>query len=43
MQASTRARKIAALKKMELLKTGSRLSVQPVTQAEYDAVLKLAK
>jgi predicted RNA-binding protein with PUA-like domain len=35
-------RKIPALKNMELLRKGSRLSVQPVTKAEYDAVLKLA-
>ncbi len=31
------------LKKMELLRRGSRLSVQPVTPAEYACVLKLAK
>jgi len=31
------------LKKMELLRRGSRLSVQPVTPAEFACVLKLAK
>jgi predicted RNA-binding protein with PUA-like domain len=36
-------RKVAALKDMELLRKGSRLSVQPVTKTEYDAVMKLAK
>jgi predicted RNA-binding protein with PUA-like domain len=36
-------RSVAALKEMELLRKGSRLSVQPVTKAEYDAVMKLAK
>ena len=36
-------RKIAALKEMELLKRGSRLSVQPVRKTEYDAIVKLAK
>jgi predicted RNA-binding protein with PUA-like domain len=35
-------RETSALAKMELLRKGSRLSVQPVTKAEYDAVLKLA-
>jgi predicted RNA-binding protein with PUA-like domain len=35
-------RKVAALKEMELLRKGSRLSVQPVRKAEFDAVLKLA-
>jgi predicted RNA-binding protein with PUA-like domain len=35
-------RKVAALKKMELLRKGSRLSVQPVTKEEFEAVLKLA-
>jgi predicted RNA-binding protein with PUA-like domain len=35
-------RKVAALKKMELLRRGSRLSVQPVTKTEFGAVLKLA-
>ena len=36
-------RDVAALKNMELLRKGSRLSVQPVTKAEFAAVLKLAK
>ena len=31
------------LKGMELLRKGSRLSVQPVTKAEWDAILKRAK
>lgn len=35
-------RDVAALKQMELLRKGSRLSVQPVRKAEFDAVLKLA-
>lgn len=35
-------RGIAALKGMELLRRGSRLSVQPVTKTEFDAILKLA-
>lgn len=35
-------RAVPALKAMELLRKGSRLSVQPVTKAEFDAVLKLA-
>ncbi len=35
-------RAVPALKSMELLKRGSRLSVQPVTPAEFDAVLALA-
>ena len=35
-------RDVAALKEMELLRKGSRLSVQPVRKAEFDAVLKLA-
>ena len=34
-------RQVAALKKMELLRKGSRLSVQPVTKEEFEAVLKL--
>ncbi|MEX1042570.1 MAG: EVE domain-containing protein [Pirellulaceae bacterium] len=34
--------KVAALKEMELLKRGSRLSVQPVRKKEFDAILKLA-
>ena len=36
-------RPIAALKEMELLRKGSRLSVQPVRKAEFDAVIKLAR
>jgi predicted RNA-binding protein with PUA-like domain len=35
-------RGIAALKNMELLRKGSRLSVQPVRKSEFDAILKLA-
>jgi predicted RNA-binding protein with PUA-like domain len=35
-------RGIAALKDMELLRKGSRLSVQPVSKGEFEAVLKLA-
>jgi predicted RNA-binding protein with PUA-like domain len=35
-------RGIAALKQMELLRRGSRLSVQPVRKAEFEAILKLA-
>jgi predicted RNA-binding protein with PUA-like domain len=35
-------RGVTALAKMELLKRGSRLSVQPVSKAEFDAVMKLA-
>jgi len=35
-------RGVAALKTMELLRRGSRLSVQPVSEAEFAAVLKLA-
>jgi predicted RNA-binding protein with PUA-like domain len=35
-------RGIVALKEMELLRKGSRLSVQPVRKAEFEAVLKLA-
>ena len=31
------------LAKMELLRRGSRLSVQPVTEKEFEAVLKLAQ
>lgn len=34
-------RKVPALGKMVLLQRGSRLSVQPVTQAEFDAIVKL--
>lgn len=36
-------RGIAPLQKMELLRKGSRLSVQPVRKAEFEAILKLAK
>jgi len=36
-------RGVKALAKMELLRRGSRLSVQPVRKAEFDAILKLAK
>ncbi len=36
-------RVIAALQNMELLRRGSRLSVQPVTAAEWKAVEKLAE
>ena len=35
-------RGLPALAKMELLRRGSRLSVQPVTPAEFEAILKLA-
>jgi len=35
-------RGIAALKEMELLRRGSRLSVQPVRKGEFEAILKLA-
>jgi predicted RNA-binding protein with PUA-like domain len=35
-------RGVAALKQMELLRKGSRLSVQPVRKSEFDAILKLA-
>jgi predicted RNA-binding protein with PUA-like domain len=34
-------RKISALKNMVLLQKGSRLSIQPVTESEFDTVLKL--
>ena len=34
-------RKAPALKQMELLRKGSRLSVQPVRKAEFEAVLKM--
>jgi predicted RNA-binding protein with PUA-like domain len=37
-----RLREVAALREMELLRKGSRLSVQPVRKAEFDAILKLA-
>jgi predicted RNA-binding protein with PUA-like domain len=36
-------RDVAALKSMELLRKGSRLSVQPVRKAEFEAIVKLAK
>ncbi len=36
-------RDVAALKDMELLRKGSRLSVQTVRKVEFDTVLKLAK
>jgi predicted RNA-binding protein with PUA-like domain len=36
-------RSVAALKDMEVLRKGSRLSVQPVRKAEFDAVLQLAR
>jgi len=36
-------RPLAALEKMELLKRGSRLSVQPVTATEWKAIEKLAE
>lgn len=35
-------RGVSALKDMELLKRGSRLSVQPVRKTEFDAIVKLA-
>ncbi len=35
-------RQVAALRSMELLKRGSRLSVQPVTACEFEAVVALA-
>lgn len=35
-------RGVKALKDMELLRKGSRLSVQPVRKKEFDAILKLA-
>jgi predicted RNA-binding protein with PUA-like domain len=35
-------RKVPALSKMELLRKGSRLSVQPVTDKEFETILKLA-
>lgn len=35
-------RKVSALKEMMVLQKGSRLSIQPVTEREFDAVLKLA-
>lgn len=36
-------RGVSALRNMELLRRGSRLSVQPVKKSEFEAVLKLAK
>lgn len=36
-------RGVPALKDMELLRKGSRLSVQPVRKSEFDAILKLAR
>jgi len=36
-------RKTPALKDMLLIRRGMRLSVQPVTKAQYDAILKLAE
>jgi predicted RNA-binding protein with PUA-like domain len=36
-------RAVPALSKMELLRQGSRLSVQPVQKSEFDAIVKLAK
>ncbi len=36
-------RTVSELKNMELLRRGSRLSVQPVTRAEFACLLKLAK
>jgi predicted RNA-binding protein with PUA-like domain len=36
-------RAVKALKDMELLRKGSRLSVQPVRKAEFEAILKLAR
>jgi predicted RNA-binding protein with PUA-like domain len=38
-----RLRTVEALDKMELLRKGSRLSVQPVSEAEWKTVLALAK
>jgi len=35
-------RKLPALGKMELLRKGSRLSVQPVTEREFETIMKLA-
>jgi predicted RNA-binding protein with PUA-like domain len=39
----SKLRGIAALKEMELLRKGSRLSVQPVRKGEFETVLKLAR
>lgn len=33
---------VKALEKMELLRKGSRLSIQPVTKKEFDTILKIA-
>jgi predicted RNA-binding protein with PUA-like domain len=38
----TMLRGVQALKEMELLRKGSRLSVQPVRRGEFEAILKLA-
>ena len=38
----TKLRVVPALKDMELLRKGSRLSVQPVRKGEFEAILKLA-
>jgi predicted RNA-binding protein with PUA-like domain len=35
-------RSVPALAKMELLRKGSRLSVQPVTEKEFETILKIA-
>jgi len=35
-------RKLPVLKSMELLKQGSRLSVQPVSESEYEAIVSMA-
>jgi predicted RNA-binding protein with PUA-like domain len=36
-------RSVAALRNMELLRRGSRLSVQPVSKSEFETVLRLAE
>ncbi|HEV7222969.1 MAG TPA: EVE domain-containing protein [Pirellulales bacterium] len=36
-------RSVAALRNMELLRRGSRLSVQPVSRSEFETVLRLAE
>ena len=36
-------REVKSLKEMELLRKGSRLSVQPVRKKEFDAIVKLAQ
>lgn len=38
-----RLREVPALRDMELLRRGSRLSVQPVKKREFDTILRLAK